>query len=174
MKTKNLLSLVLTTLLLLASAPSFAENVWFKAPELNGKITITSGNLDLSDWQAVMSCHFDLKGTRKETIRYPQTFVKKIGRNEYSLAVKKGSLSEYFLPGWRLLTCAYKLILIGKNTDTQRSTFGEIYLIGQEHGEMDADELKYIQNKDYVSKVLTDKTHDLKLAIAVEGGIIAE
>ena len=174
MKTKNLLSLVLTTLLLVTSTSAFAEGVSIKSPELNGKITIVTANLDLTDWQAIMSCHFDYKGSRKESVRYPQTFVKKISHNEYSLSVKKGSLSEYFLPGWKLLTCAYKLILLGKNTDTQRSIYGEIFFLGQEHGEMDIEELKEMQNKDYVAKVLTEKTHDLKLAIAPEGGIIAE
>jgi hypothetical protein len=174
MKIKNLLSLVLTITSFVVSASAFAENVSYKAPELNGKITVVTNNLELTDWQAVMSCHFDYKGSRKESVRTPQTFVKKIGKNEYSLTSKKGSLTEFMIPNWRLLTCAYKLILIGKNTDTQRSTFGEIYLLGQEHGEMDQEDLKAMQNRDYVAKVLAEKTRDLRLAIAPEGGIVAE
>lgn len=169
MKTQNI---ILSLLFLLASFELKADIVSVKAPEINGKIRVSS-NLVLTDWQAVMSCHFDHKGVRKESIRYPQTILKKISNDEYSLFVKKGSLSE-MLPNWRLLTCAYKMILIGKNTDLSRSILGEIYFLGQEHGEMDAEELKDMQNKEYVAKVLTDKTRDLRLVIAPEGGIVTE
>ena len=168
MKTKLL---VFSILSLMISNTAFADNVFVKTPELKGKISVPS-NLLLTDWQTIMSCHFDYKGSRKESIRYPQTILKNIGNNEYSLFVKKGSLSE-MLPKWRLLTCAYKLLLIGKNSDqNNRSIMGEIYLLGQEHGEMSADELKDMQNKLYVAKILADKTEDLQLAIAPEGGIV--
>ncbi|MBC7714956.1 MAG: hypothetical protein H7177_16540 [Rhizobacter sp.] len=160
-------------LLLLVCTNAFADNVFIKTPELNGKLTAPAV-LNLTDWQTIMSCHFDYKGSRKESVRYPQTIVKSLGNNEYSLFIKKGSLSET-LPGWRLLTCAYKILLIGKNSElNNRSVFGEIFLMGQEHGEMSADELKDIQNKNFVAKILSDKTQDLKIAIAPEGGIVAE
>lgn len=171
MKIKNLLIAAVFTLL---PASAFADIVRVKAPEINGKIILTSTNLHLTDWQAVMSCHLDYKGSRKESIRYPQTIIRKIANtnDEYSLFIKKGSLSEY-LPNWKLLTCAYKIILLGKNTDMDRTIMGEIYLIGQEHGQMDAEELKDMQNISYVSKVLEDKTRELKLNITA-GGIVAE
>ncbi len=148
-----------------------ADIVRFSAPEINGKIR-ASNTLALTDWQAVMSCHFDVKGVRKESIRYPHTIIKSTGLDEYSLYVKKGSLSE-MLPGWRLLTCAYKIILIGKNTEISRSVMGEIYLLGQEHGEMDPEDLKDLQNKEFAAKVIADKTRELNLVIAPEGGIVA-
>lgn len=169
MKTKNL---IFSLLFLLLSFELKADIVRVVAPQINGKIRVSS-NLMLTDWQAVMSCHFDHNGVRKESIRYPQTILKKITGDEYSLFIKKGSLSE-MLPNWRLLTCAYKMILIGKNTDLGRSILGEIYFLGQEHGEMDPEELKDMQNKEYVAKVLFDKTRDLRLVIAPEGGIVAE
>ncbi|MBC7539677.1 MAG: hypothetical protein H7281_12715 [Bacteriovorax sp.] len=164
---------LLSFLLLLVSFNVFADNVFVRTPELTGKLTAPAV-LNLTDWQTIMSCHFNFKGSRKESVRYPQTIIKSLGNNEYSLFIKKGSLSET-LPGWKLLTCAYKLLLIGKNSDLNgRSVFGEIYLLGQEHGEMSTDELKDMQNKNYVAKILTDKTQDLKIAIAPEGGIVAE
>lgn len=158
----------------LITSSAFADIVRVKAPEINGKVILISTNLHLTDWQAVMSCHFDYKGSRKESIRYPQTIIRKIANttDEYSLFIKKGSLSEY-LPNWKLLTCAYKIILLGKNTDMDRTIMGEIYLLGQEHGQMDAEELKDMQNANYVSKVLEDKTRELKLNITA-GGIVAE
>ena len=159
------------SLLLIAFCLStaYADVVSFKAPEVNDKIRV-SKNLILTDWQAVMSCHFDVKGVRKESIRYPQTILKKTATDEYSLFVKKGSLSE-MLPGWRLLTCAYKIILIGKNTELERSIMGELYLLGQESGEMDSNDLKDIQNKEFVAKVIADKTREISLVISPEGGI---
>lgn len=174
MKTKTIVTLAFTITLLLGTTRVFADNVFIKTPELKGKMTVTSGNLDLTDWQAVISCHFDNRGNRKESIRYPQTFVKSLGNNEYSLAVKKGSLSELLPASWRLLTCAYKLILIGKNTDSGKVAFGEIYLLGQEQGEMDPEELKEMQNNEYVAKVLNEKLQDLKISAAVNGGIVLE
>lgn len=172
MKTKFVIKSLITTSTLFLSLSVFAENVFFKSPEVNGKIHV-SDNLVMTDWQAVMSCHFDYKGSRKGSTRYPQTFLKKISANEYSLTVRKGSLTET-LPRWRLLTCAYKMILIGKNTDSDKSVLGEIYLMGQEHGEMEAQELKDMQNKEFVGRALADKTRDLRLTILPEGGIVTE
>ncbi len=171
MKTKILL---IAATLSLMSLSAHADIVRVKAPEINGKVILNATNLHLTDWQAVMSCHFDYKGSRKESIRYPQTIIRKIANttNEYSLFIKKGSLSE-LLPNWKLLTCAYKIILLGKNTDLNRTIMGEIYLLGQEHGQMDAEELKDMQDANYVSKVLEDKTRELKLNIEA-GGIVAE
>lgn len=164
--------IALTSLTLGLALSAQAEIVRFQSPEINGKVTVGK-NLVLTDWQAVMSCHFDVKGTRKESIRYLQTILKKANTDEYSLFIKKGSLSE-MLPGWRLLTCAYKIIFIGKNIELERSHMGEIYLLGQESGEMDASELKDIQNKDYVAKVLADKTRELNLSLSPEGSIVAD
>lgn len=167
MKTKYICLLILAFTIQTATAATFS----FKAPEING--TIHGSAVQLTDWQAVMSCHFDHKGVRKESIRYPQTWVKKIDDQTQSLKIKKGSLSE-MLPGWRLLTCAYKLILIGKNTSTQKTAFGELYFIGQEHGEMSENDLDDIKNKVWVEKVLSEKTADIHLSISVDGGIVAD
>lgn len=173
---KNTLIALSFIISLLMALPAFADSVSVKAPALEGKINITTPNLTLTDWQAVMSCHFDYKGSRKESVRYPQTFIKAVSGtsgSEFNISVKKGSLSE-FLPGWRLLTCAYKLILLGRDTDANKAVFGEIYLMGQEFGEMDPEDLKDMQNKDFVAKVLSDKFRQLKLGIATDGGIVLE
>ena len=166
--------IIIAVILTIFSAGVYADIVRVKTPEINGKILILSENLLLTDWQAVISCHFDYKGSRKESIRYPHTIIRKIAdtTNEYSLDIKKSSLSEY-LPNWKLLTCAYKIILLGKNTNLNKTIMGEIYLLGQEHGQMDVEDLKDMQDSNYVAKVLEDKTHELKLNISA-GVIVAE
>ncbi len=167
MKTIFLLFFTLFSFATLTEAASFS----FKAPEING--TIHSRSVELTDWQAVMSCHFDVRGVRKESIRYPQTWIKKTSVDTYSLKVKKGSLSE-FLPGWRLITCAYKVILIGKNNESKKTVFGELLFIGQEFGEMSETDLNDLQNHEWVAKALNEKMSVINLAIDTDGGIISE
>lgn len=164
------IKILLIALFSLCMSQAHADIVNFKAPEVMGTLKVSG--INLTDWQAVMSCHFNDKGSRVESIRYPQTWVKKIGPSEYSLKIKKGSLFE-FLPRKRLLTCAYKLIFIGKR-DQNKIAFGEIYLLGQEYGEMDEIDLKDLQNKAWVGKVLTEKTELLELKISEDGGITSE
>lgn len=159
------------TLVLAFSAQAMAEVVRFKAPLINGKLI--ANNIEMTDWQTVMSCHFNYRGQRKESIRYPQTFLTEHTGNSYNLRIKAGSLSEY-LPNWELLTCAYKLILIGKNITTHQLAFGEIYLLGKESGVMSESELQAIQDINYVSKVLNEKTRELVITNGKDGGIVEE
>ncbi|MDO9184091.1 MAG: hypothetical protein Q7U04_16880 [Bacteriovorax sp.] len=156
---------------LLISATTYADNVRVKTPAINGKIIVN--NLELTDWQAVISCHFNYQGTRKESIRYPQTLLNKIDANTYALKIKAGSLSE-FLPHWELLTCAYKLILIGKNSVTHQVAFGEIFLMGKESGSMSEGELQAIQDTALVTKILNDKTKELAVIFGKDGGIVED
>lgn len=160
----------LFTLLLTINA-AHADNVRVKAPAINGKLV--ANNIEMTDWQAVMSCHFNYQGSRKESIRYPQTFLNKIEGNTYSLRIKAGSLSE-LLPHWELLTCAYKLILIGKNITTHQVAFGEIYLMGKETGVMSESELQAMQDVNQVTKVLNDKTKELVITYGKDGGIVED
>jgi hypothetical protein len=148
-----------------------AENVRFKTPAIDGKLI--ANNIEVTDWQAVMSCHFNFKGQRKESIRYPQTFLVKQNSSTYTLKIKAGSLSE-FLPGWDLLTCAYKLLFIGKNITTHQLAFGEIFLLGKESGEMSESELKSMQDYSMVSKILSEKTKDLTISNGKDGGIVQD
>jgi hypothetical protein len=56
----------LFTLLLFSLCVSVAQAdiVRVKTPAINGKLV--ANNLDMTDWQAVMSCHFNYQGSRKE------------------------------------------------------------------------------------------------------------
>jgi hypothetical protein len=162
-----LIALFLSTLI----PSAFADYVRVKAPLLNGKLL--ANNLDMTDWQAVMSCHFNVQGSRKESIRYPQTFLTKLDGHTYSLKVKAGSLSE-LLPNWELLTCAYKLILIGKNSTTHQLAFGEIYLVGKESGVMSEGELQSMQDPNQLAKILNERTKELVIAYGKDGGIVED
>lgn len=157
--------------LLFSIGVSHADIVKVKAPAINGKLI--ANNLEMTDWQTVMSCHFNYQGLRKESIRYPQTFLNKIEGNTYSLKIKAGSLSE-ILPHWELLTCAYKLILIGKNITTHQIAFGEIFLMGKETGIMNESELQAMQDVNQVAKVLNDKTKALFITYGKDGGIVED
>ncbi len=165
------ITILFTLILVFSSGVLRAEIVRYKAPLINGKLI--ANNLEMTDWQAVMSCHFNYYGSRKESIRYPQTFLTKSDGNSYNLKVKAGSLSEY-LPHWELLTCAYKLILIGKNATTHQLAFGEIYLLGKESGVMSEAELQAIQDTNFVTKALNDKTKELVITYGKDGGIVEE
>lgn len=161
------LVLIMSTFVRIAKA----DIVRFKAPVVNGKLT--SNNIEMTDWQAVMSCHFNYQGSRKESIRYPQTFLKKMEGSTYSLKIKAGSLNE-MLPHWELLTCAYKLILVGKNSSTHQVAFGEIFLMGKESGTMSESELQAMMDINQVTKVLNERTKDLTIAYGKDGGIVEE
>jgi hypothetical protein len=167
----NNLTLFFVLLLNTLFTPAFADYVRVKAPLLNGKLI--ANNLEMTDWQAVMSCHFNVQGSRKESIRYPQTFLTKLDGHTYALKVKAGSLSE-LLPNWELLTCAYKLILIGKNSTTHQSAFGEIFLVGKESGVMSEGELQSMQDPTQLAKILNERTKELVIAYGKDGGIVED
>lgn len=160
-----------TLVFTLFSTTAIAESVRFKAPALTGKLI--ANNIEMTDWQTVMSCHFNYRGQRKESIRYPQTFLTAHNGSGYTLKIKAGSLSE-FLPNWELLTCAYKLILIGKNITTRQLSFGEIYLLGKENGVMSESELQAMQDINLVTKLLNEKTRELVITNGKDGGIVEE
>jgi hypothetical protein len=157
--------------LLLFYSNAFADNVRFKAPPINGKLI--ANNIEMTDWQTAMSCHFNYRGKRIQSIRYPQTWLNKIDTNTYSLKIKGGTLNE-FLPHFELLTCAYKLILIGKNQTTHQLSFGEIYLLGKESGVMSESELQAMQELPTVAKALNEKTKELTITNGKDGGIVEE
>ncbi|MFA6238212.1 MAG: hypothetical protein WC635_12840 [Bacteriovorax sp.] len=158
-------------LVLILSTTLMAETVRFKAPAINGKLI--ANNIKLTDWQTVMSCHFNHRGQRKESIRYPQTFLTSQDGGNYSLKIKAGSLSE-LLPNWELQTCAYKLILIGKNITSHQLAFGEIFLLGKETGVMSTSELQIMQDLNQVTKILNEKTRELIITNGKDGGIVED
>ncbi|MBC7538590.1 MAG: hypothetical protein H7281_07205 [Bacteriovorax sp.] len=160
---------ILFTLLLVSVA--HADIVRIKTPAINGKLV--ANNLEMTDWQAVISCHFNYQGSRKESIRYPQTFLTKLEGSNYTLKIKAGSLSE-MLPHWELLTCAYKIIFIGKNITTHQIAFGEIFLMGKESGVMSESELQAMQDANQVTKVLNDRTKELVITYGKDGGIVED
>jgi hypothetical protein len=146
-----------------------AEIIRFRAPNLNGRIL--SESIDLTDWQAVMICHYNLSGKTQEVMKYPNTFVKKIDANSYSLQIKSQNLTE-LLPNMDILNCGYKMIIIGKNKSTHQNSFGELMLAGNDHGVMTDKEIENVLNKDILQKTLTDKVRELTLLIGEDGGIV--
>lgn len=148
-----------------------AETVHFKTPAISGKLL--ANNIELTDWQTVMSCHFNSRGQKKESIRYPQTTLTKREGSIYSLKINIGLLNKS-LPNWELQNCSYKLILIGKNISTHQLAFGEIYLLGKDVGVMSQSELQSLQDIHQVTKSLNYKTRELTITNGKDGGIVEE
>jgi hypothetical protein len=146
-----------------------AEIIKFRAPALSGKIN--SETIDLTDWQAVMICHFNLGGKAQESMKYPLTQMKKIDESNYLINVKAMNLIEA-LPSLEITNCAYKLILIGKLGQTRQNLFGEIYLYGTEQRKMTEKEIEVIQNKELLSKTLNERIKELSITTGPDGGII--
>lgn len=168
---KNLTNLLIVLAAVLSINSAFADTVKIKAPAINGKLI--ANNLELTDWQAVLSCHFNYQGTRSEAVRYPQTLLNKSEGSTYSLKIKNITLNE-FIPRGDLLTCAYKLILIGKNVLTHQVAFGEIYLIGKETGMMSESELQVMKDANQLAKILAERTKELTITYGKDGGIVEE
>jgi hypothetical protein len=147
-----------------------AEMIRFRIGDVKGKIT--SELITLTDWQAAMICHFSLSGKDQESSVYPNTFVKTIDKNTSSIEIKGKTLFEA-LPGMEINNCALKLILIGKNKTNFQTTFGEILLLGNDHGKMTDRELENLFNKDLMTKTLSDKLSNLTITYGPDGGIIS-
>lgn len=158
-------------LVLLSIGTTRADAVKFKTPAINGKLI--ANNITMTDWQTVMSCRFNYQGTKKELIRHPQTILKKIEGSTYSLKIKASSLDEIH-SRWDLLTCSYKLILIGKNITTHQLAFGEILLMGKESGVMSESELQVMMDINQVTKILSERTRELTVTFGKDGGIVED
>lgn len=165
--------IIITTCLILLNFNILAATISIKTPQINGNIT-TSSNLEISELQAVLSCHFGKTGARKESKRYILSNLKFIAPFEYSLRINKGSLFEILPSNMKLLTCAYKLIVIGKNLDLGKAVFNDLFLIGQEYGEMSEDELAEIQDENYLRNALEVKTRNLNFSISQGGKIVID
>ena len=158
-------------LLMFSVVSSYADTVKFKAPALKGKII--ANNLELTDWQTVMHCHFNNRGIKKEFLRYPSTQLRRIETQAYLLKIKPMSLFKN-LPHADLIRCSYKLTLIGKNLLTRQLAFGEIVLLGRENGTMSESELQTLQDSSTLSKILNEKIREITITFGKEGGIVEE
>ena len=156
---------------ILLMSVAYAETIKVKASAINGKLI--ANNLEMTDWQTVLSCHFNNRGIQKEFTRHPLTSLTKLEGNTYSLKIKVSSLIET-LPHSELQTCAYKLILIGKNSITHQIAFGEIFLMGRETGVMSESELQVMQDVNQLTKILADKTKELVITYGKDGGIVED
>ncbi|MBP9681716.1 MAG: hypothetical protein KBD76_09950 [Bacteriovorax sp.] len=161
-------SAVLYALVIFFAFSAHAGSLKFKTPPIHAKINST--NLELTDLQTVISCHFNYQGARKQVIRYPQTELIKEEGPFYSLKIKAATLGES-LPRLDLLTCAYKLIVIGKNKTTHQPSYGELFLAGKETGHMSDSELQTILDPTQLTKILNERIKDLIISNGKDGGI---
>ncbi len=160
-----------TIIILLLSQSIWAELIKFQTPKLNGKLI--SENIELTDWQAVLNCHFQLNGKNQESSKYPLTQFKKLDDNQYDISIKAANLIEV-LPNLEIQNCHYKLILIGKLYSTRQTLFGEIILFGQDQGKMSDKDLEILNNKNVLARILQEKIKEIKISACVDGGIVLD
>lgn len=153
-------------LLFIAILYSVSNSIWAinfraKAPAVSSQI-YTDG-LTLTDSQVTLSCRFHHENgqNRMNRIRYALTHHEQIGEHEYSMKIKKISLTEW-LPKFDLYNCSYKLIAIAKDKNG-KIYLGDLIFHGSEKEEMNANEI--IQFKKDLLKV--DQTLS-KLSIFIE------
>lgn len=162
---------IFTILFMTLSQVLWADIIKFQTPKLSGKLV--SENIELTDWQAVLNCRFQLNGKNQESSKYPLTVLKKIDDNQYELSVKAANLIEV-LPNLEIQNCHYKLILIGKLYSTRQTLFGEIILFGQDQGKMSDKDLDILNNKNQLAKILQDKAKEIKISAGADGGIVLD
>ncbi len=160
-----------TIIIMLLSQSIWAEIIKFQTPKLNGKLI--SENIELTDWQAVLNCHFQLNGKNQESSKYPLTQFKKLDDNQYDISIKAANLIEV-LPNLEIQNCHYKLILIGKLYSTRQTLFGEIILFGQDQGKMSDKDLEILNNKNVLARILQEKFKEIKISAGVDGGIVLD
>jgi hypothetical protein len=155
MKTCLLLSLILLSSTLLA------DNIRLKYQPINSNIS--AEGVVLEQIQAKLRCHFIRKKDDGNLIRRRNIFTKvdAITDDTYSLAIKKGSLTEW-LPGFETHNCAYVLIILGKDTNG-RAMLGDIVIMGQVTGSMSDQELSWMQNKTEADQYLKKRFSELRL-----------
>ena len=163
--------LLFTFLIMTLSQSLWADLIKFQAPKLSGKLI--SENIELTDWQAVLNCRFQLNGKNQESSKYPLTQLKKLDDGQYELNVKAANLIEA-LPNLEIQNCHYKLILIGKLYSTRQTLFGEIILFGQDQGKMSDKDLEVINNKTLLAKILQEKIKEIKISVGADGGIVLD
>ena len=147
---------ILVTLTLLLSTTLMAENVKLRFSAIDNELK--SEGLNIEQVQAKLRCHFvrTRDGGNFVSRRYPFT--------QYfdgQIKVKKSSLSEW-LPGLELRSCAYILIVTGKD-DEGRPMLGDIILMGKMRGDMSDDELRWMQNRSEADVYLNKRLEDMTL-----------
>lgn len=153
---------------LLFSLPTFASGLTIKTPAFNDTFLVS--DLNLEQIQPKLRCHLynEKTGVNKIFRKYIHSSLKKTmtsqGATEYKIISKRGSLWNY-LPGFEIQSCAYVLIVMGKQTYTGKSLMGDIVLMGQLKGRMSDEELSLLNDKKYVAMHLKKRIQDMHLMI---------
>ena len=134
--------------------------------------TIHTLGFKLTDVQAKLKCNFLTKRSSKNVVsrRYPFTSISSDNSdpNLVTIKIKKSSLTE-FLPGLRVISCAYILVVIGTNEEGY-ARIGDIVLMGRSWGEMPPDELEMMLNSKVANIYLAKRLSNLQLEIGEVNG----
>ena len=158
---------LLLTLALFLSSQVFADSINFQTPAYQK--TIHVNGITISEVQPKLTCHFKNKKTGVDKIsrKYIYAQLKSLDSDNveiqrYKLISKRGILLER-IPRFDIQSCAYVLIIIGKEKINGKSIMGDIVLIGQLRGRMGQEEINLFQDKSYVAKHLKKRLADMVL-----------
>lgn len=160
---KNL-AIVLT---LIFAQSVFADSMRIQTPAYQK--TIHTNGVTITDLQPKLRCHFvhSKRGVNKFARRYIFAHTKAIDSDDseiqrYKVVSKRGKLWTA-LPGFEVQSCAYVLIVMGRDKHTNRSLIGDIVLIGQMQGKMTTEELNMFKDKQYIANYLNKRLDDMVL-----------
>ena len=156
------ISILVIASLLFMSQNSFAENVKLRYKEKMG--TVETHGITVDQVQAKLRCVFFHKKKGGFLIRRRYAFTQIQSQQDFfDIKIKKSSLTEW-LPGFKVESCAFVLVTLGKDLDG-RTRMGDVVLLGQLNGTMSQADLAFMQNKDEVDAYLSKRLQNLKLGL---------
>lgn len=126
--------------------------------------------LEVTEIQPKLKCHFQRRSRGSDMLRrrYPNGQIERVATDNYMLNIKSSSLTEW-LPGFDTLSCAYVLIVLGRD-EQNRSVLGDIVLLGQTWGQMPDSELEFMKDSEEAHRYLQKRLSPLRLKIGNEDG----
>lgn len=153
---------------LIFSTSLMAERMKFQTPAYQ-KIIHTS-DVTITDLQPKLRCHFKnpKTGVNKFSRKYIYAQVQSMDPDSselqrYKVVSKRGNFFD-MLPGFEVQSCAYVLVVIGKDKRTGQSIMGDIVLMGQMNGKMTREELNMLKDRSYVANHLNKRLEEMVLA----------
>ena len=164
---KNTLYLFVLFSLLMFSQNIFAENVKLKYKAKSG--TIETHGLTVDQVQAKLQCIFTHKKNGGYLIRRRYAFTQiNASQDQFDIKIKKSSLTEW-LPGFKLESCAFILVTLGKDSNG-KSRLGDVVLLGKLNESMSSSELQFMQDRIEADNYLNKRIQSLKLGMKMVRG----
>ncbi len=138
-------------LFLVLSGSTFAESIRYHTDEIKG--VFFSSSLIIEQAQAQMGCILMNKdGNIIDTRVSPFTKVVKSSEAIFNVSVKAGKYFE-MLPGYKVQTCFYKFIILGK-TKLGKAFIRDVVVFGSDETTISEDEIEIFRNKVLITETI--------------------